>query len=1295
MVLARKLAIESLEDRQLLSVSSAQSQTPPLDPPLGPVVEGPAQLSCPGTSPNGGIAPVVAAPATALAPTVTGTTPALVAGALEAGTQVLAVRFSAAVAGAGTASNYELRAAGLDGLLGTSDDLLQPLTVSYRGAVATLTFPSLKEDVYRFTVRDAITNLDGDKLDGDGNGTGGGNWVRDFVVTPSSKLFDGTPNYVTGGTRPQAMAVSDVNGDGLVDVVVANNNGRGSIAVLLGNGTGGFAAPVTFSTGIYYPRSLAVADFNADGKCDVAVANSGDSTVAVLLGNGAGGFTSVATFACGGVAPTQQALAVADFNGDGKMDVVVANGSSNTISVLFGDGSGRLGSVAQVPTGGSYAYSVAVGNFNGDSRSDIAVCNVNNSTLSVLLNNGNGGFSGGVVYTGSYGVYSVAVGDLDADGKNDLALGAGTGIGVLFGDGSGGFANFRQIPGSGHVYSVLTGDFNGDNRIDVASGGVWVALNQGGGSFTTRDLYSVGALSDTLALGDFNADGNVDLVAANRGSDSVGVLLGAGDGTFVATKPISTVGGYSNRLVTADFNGDGRLDLAVAGYSSSGVNVLLANGSGGFASPVNYSTGGQGYYLATGDFNGDGKVDLVVTNYNYSGGTASVLLGDGVGGFAAPRTFSTGGTLPTGVTVADVNRDGRSDLAIINAVSNQVAIFLGNGAGSFTASATLSSGTSYARSVAIGDFNGDGKPDLVMTTLDNTAMFFGNGSGGFTAAGTLAAGSTPENLLARDFNADSRLDLLVVDRTSDYVTLLLGNGSGGFSSSTSFYAGASCPNAVALGDFNRDGKTDLALSTDYGAVTVLLGNGPASFATPVSFASGSEAACDIVAGDFTQDGQVDLLVGNEENSSVALLSNIFGSSPITLAAPGGMAFDVATGQYGSGELVQGTNNAFDGYGRLVVGGTAYQPTLFNATVADGGCTVATGSGTAAGLTVSREVTVPATGSETFVRTVDAFTNTSGVPITTTVRVIGNLGSDGATTVFATSDGDSIIETTDQWIGTDDANNAGTPAIIHYIHGPSGLQPSNVVLNGDNIEWTYQITVAAGSTLRLAHYAILAPTRAQAQAAAQVLVTNKAFGGQAAAFLDANELASLTNFQFNNAPYVGSILVDDGAAERSLVKSLTVVFSTEVTLDADAFEIIRTGSAGGAVDVSFVTSLLPNGCTQAVLSFSGALTQYGSLIDGNYRLTIHRQKVHDAVSGVAMAEDRVFGSQAADAFFRLYGDSDGDRDVDNLDFCRLRLALGTHPGGAGWQAYFDFNNDGTIDDADVAQFRSRYLTRLAF
>ena len=183
-------------------------------------------------------------------------------------------------------------------------------------------------------------------------------------------------------------------------------------------------------------------------------------------------------------------------------------------------------------------------------------------------------------------------------------------------------------------------------------------------------------------------------------------------------------------------------------------------------------------------------------------------------------------------------------------------------------------------------------------------------------------------------------------------------------------------------------------------------------------------------------------------------------------------------------------------------------------MADGDRTVVTANGTVGGLTVHREVTVPSTGNEDFARTVDTFTNSTNASITRTVQFIANLGSDAATRIFATSDGNATWEVGDQWIGTDDViDGSGTPATIHYIHGSLGLTPVSVNVVGDNLVWTYNLTVNAGETVRLAYFTIVGATEAAAEAAATALVTPSGFNGQAAAFLSTDEVGSVVNFSW--------------------------------------------------------------------------------------------------------------------------------------------------------------------------------------
>ncbi|WP_077024754.1 beta strand repeat-containing protein [Fuerstiella marisgermanici] len=226
-----------------------------------------------------------------------------------------------------------------------------------------------------------------------------------------------------------------------------------------------------------------------------------------------------------------------------------------------------------------------------------------------------------------------------------------------------------------------------------------------------------------------------------------------------------------------------------------------------------------------------------------------------------------------------------------------------------------------------------------------------------------------------------------------------------------------------------------------------------------------------------------------------------------------------------------------------------------------------------GLEVHRKVTTPSTGSEDFARTLDVFHNPTSGDVTTTARLIGNLGSDANTVVFATSDGDTIVEPTDWWIGTDDGDGSGAPAVIHYIHGPgTSLQPNQIALSGDlgdNIDWTYDLTVPAGETVRLAHFTITADTRAAAITAANALVIPDGFANQAAAFLSDGELDSIANFVFNTPPQAdaggpytadegSSFTLDASASTDNETASSGLTFQWDLDYDGSTFDVDATG-----------------------------------------------------------------------------------------------------------------------------------------
>ena len=317
-------------------------------------------------------------------------------------------------------------------------------------------------------------------------------------------------------------------------------------------------------------------------------------------------------------------------------------------------------------------------------------------------------------------------------------------VAVLLGNGDGTFT-FKSSPAVGNNSdSVAVGDFNGDGIPDLAvtnngDNTVTVLLGNGDGTFSAKSTESVGKEPDSIATGDFNGDGIPDLAVANWGDNTVSVLLGNGDGTFTPKsilQPSPTAGNNPVSIAVGDFNGDGIMDLATANYYGGTVEVYLGNGDGTFTIVSTTGIGGELGSIAVGDFNGDGIPDLAVTDssgFIYSPGgpvplsaAVKILLGKGDGTFTTSSTPNLG-VIISPVVVGDFNGDGIPDLAVHscgelgecgNGEPDSVIVLLGNGDGTFTTQFTTFTSNLHSptQCIAAGDFNGDGSPDLVLGT---------------------------------------------------------------------------------------------------------------------------------------------------------------------------------------------------------------------------------------------------------------------------------------------------------------------------------------------------------------------------------------------------------------------------------------------------------------------------------------------------------------------------------------------------------------------------------------------------
>jgi hypothetical protein len=332
------------------------------------------------------------------------------------------------------------------------------------------------------------------------------------------------------------------------------------------------------------PAAVVSGDFNGDGRLDLAAANSADNSVSILLGAPNASFTVGTTLSTGFSNPV--ALALADFNGDGKLDLAVVNAGSNSVDIELSNGDGTFHAGNSYATG-SDPVSIAAGDFNGDGKPDLAIANYNSGTVTILLNAGGGNFMAvPAVYMGGQ-LNAIAAGDFNRDGKTDLAVSnASPNIGVitvLISNGDGTFLPHSLTANNAIPTSVAVGDVNGDGYLDIFEGetnGYCAFLGDGMGAFDTGYCgIAVGMTINAVALGNFSGGSAADAVVAT--ARALAVLISNGDGTFKLGSEVNA-GTQTVSLAAGDFSGDGKLDLAAADMKDNSVAVLLNNGTGSF-----------------------------------------------------------------------------------------------------------------------------------------------------------------------------------------------------------------------------------------------------------------------------------------------------------------------------------------------------------------------------------------------------------------------------------------------------------------------------------------------------------------------------------------------------------------------------------------------------------------------------------------------------------------------------------------------------------------------------------------
>jgi hypothetical protein len=555
------------------------------------------------------------------------------------------------------------------------------------------------------------------------------------------------------GISPGSVAIADFNGDGKLDIITLNYASApgNTLTLLLGNGDGTFTTGTVPATS-FSPSTIAVGDFNGDGKADLAVASGVSDALVVLLGNGDGTFTESSPSAIVGSTSGIGPIVVGDFNGDGKSDVAVLSqrrmaGVPYTVSVGLGNGDGTF-TPASNPFAIGIPAAIATGDFNGDGKLDLVVADNESDLVEVLLGNGDGTFTQSINPLSIALATGIAVADFNGDGKPDVAITSNGNVGVWLGNGDG---TFTATPSANlPVGSVAVGDFNNDGKPDLAvlNSTMNLLVGNGDGTFTAAVSKPMSTGSGSVAIGDFNGDGLPDLATTNRSgyTVTVTVLLAQLAQATAVVNGISPVG-TGLHLILANYPGDGNYGPSVS--NMIGLTALSTTTLTLMANPASSTFGQQVVLTATlSPYTAQGQSSNgeSITFYN---GTANL----GISGLASGVATLNLTSLPAGTNSlsAIYGGDANLDPATSNTISYTVlgvptiAFTVANhtyGDTPFSISATSNSTGAITYSVVSGPATISGSTVTLTGVAGSVVLQASQPAAGSYAAGTKTASFT-------------------------------------------------------------------------------------------------------------------------------------------------------------------------------------------------------------------------------------------------------------------------------------------------------------------------------------------------------------------------------------------------------------------------------------------------------------------------------------------------------------------------------------------------------------------------
>ncbi len=664
--------------------------------------------------------------------------------------------------------------------------------------------------------------------------------------------------------NPQDVALGDLDGDGLLDAVVAGG-AAGQLALRAGNGDGSLGPPVLVAMS-GPPLSVRLGDLDGDGNLDVVT--PGTATISIRLGLGNGMFGSLMTTDSGFFS---ERIRLVDVTGDGILDIIAEEVVTSVVHVLPGNGDGSFAPATILsPTGPVRA--ITAGDVDGDGDIDVLLptnSNVFNmgqlqARVNIFLNDGSGTFTAAPDAFTTPNIDGARLVDLDEDGQLDLVTSSTLptpSIGVVLGDGNGSFGPIATFPVAVSPREIEIADLDGDGHVDLIVGSssssvVSVLFGSGTGTLTPHVELSTGRGPEHPVVGDLDLDGALDVVAANLSSGDMSVVLAEAPGVFPVAETLAA-GNSPRDSAVIDVNGDGRPDIVVVDNAGNSVFVVLADATG-FLPAVGYAVGMMPSAVVARDMNGDGFPDLAVLNTGSD--DVSIFTNDGLGGFTQTFTAAVG-TNSISLTMGDVDADGVPDILAGSTNSSVgVTVLIGLGDGTFLSGPSLT-GTE-AGDLDLADLDGDGRRDLVVGAHLFTHIYLGNGNGTFTLQMSFldGIGVGRRKVGVGDIDGDNDVDIFVSRSTN--VLFIENLGGGGFSSGVNIPGGFLSAEDVLIQDVNADGFPDIVTAFDFGQrFAVQLGHGDGTFDAIQAFGTtgNNSGARSLDLADLDGDGDIDVV----------------------------------------------------------------------------------------------------------------------------------------------------------------------------------------------------------------------------------------------------------------------------------------------------------------------------------------------------------------------------------------------------------------------------------------------------